>query len=548
MVSKDILIASELKRPPLHKINGQKRAQSCTGRTRNYNSTKNLKSAKKMINSKLAPFSFKLANNKMRNSASSSLVSPQYRHMYEGGPTCLKSIVEKKTMLKEIEKLSKALKNQQEKAEIAIQRKSKVTKKVKNAKDQIDYLKKRVDDLKRNEENLLQDLVQQQAIAKDALKSLDSLRDVMTSEKAMMKDELDHYYNMLIDQEREKYQTLYSRYRTLQPYEQQCKEFEIKNANTEHLIREQKDQITNLQAMLDNSNSKCQNLQDELKDTSNDFKNKQLEYKRAYEGKEQEFKDMISELKYQLEDLDKRSTQNRQQLVDQYVQELKTKDEELVIRNREIEMLHKTYDARTDELTNEVDDKERELLEAKLRIEELDSENKRLREDQEDMQYESMTDPKFTPSSQMIDQQSVDIHTKGEKTQSTYNLDLPSSIHQEYEYGNIYGKLTSELYNLRSEINNMKSDRATSHASKGKIVRQHQHTETFGEHDEHMYIQARKQNQFRQESTDYDNDSVYNQIETQAVENNFKAALASYTEDEMSNFKGTQQYLTYAHE
>ena len=141
MVSKDILIASELKRPPLHKINGQKRAQSCTGRTRNYNSTKNLKSAKKMINSKLAPFSFKLANNKMRNSASSSLVSPQYRHMYEGGPTCLKSIVEKKTMLKEIEKLSKALKNQQEKAEIAIQRKSKVTTYLKTAKDQSDYLK-----------------------------------------------------------------------------------------------------------------------------------------------------------------------------------------------------------------------------------------------------------------------------------------------------------------------------------------------------------------------------------------------------------------------
>ena len=105
--------------------------------------------------------------------------------MYEGGPSCLKNIVERKTMLKEIEKLSKALQLQQEKAEMAIQRKSKASKKVKNAKDQIDYLKRRVDDLKRNEENLLQDLVQQQAIAKDALKSLDNLRDVMTSEKGI---------------------------------------------------------------------------------------------------------------------------------------------------------------------------------------------------------------------------------------------------------------------------------------------------------------------------------------------------------------------------
>lgn len=179
-------VVPELKRPPVPKnVGNKKRIQSNTVRY-NTGSNKALKSAKnKNINSKLAPFSFSLVNGKLKGSHSINFISPQHRHMYEGGPSCLKNIVERKTMLKEIEKLSKALQLQQEKAEMAIQRKSKASKKVKNAKDQIDYLKRRVDDLKRNEENLLQDLVQQQAIAKDALKSLDNLRDVMTSEKGI---------------------------------------------------------------------------------------------------------------------------------------------------------------------------------------------------------------------------------------------------------------------------------------------------------------------------------------------------------------------------
>lgn len=137
-------------------------------------------------------------------------------------------MAEKKTMLKEIEKLSKALLLQQEKAEAAIQRKTKFSKKVKNGKDQIDYLKRRIEDLKRNEENLLQDLVQQQAIAKDALKSLDNLREVMCSEKAMMKDELDHYYSLLLEQEREKYQSLYTRFRNIEGADRRLQEIELK--------------------------------------------------------------------------------------------------------------------------------------------------------------------------------------------------------------------------------------------------------------------------------------------------------------------------------
>lgn len=183
-------------------------------------------------------------------------------------------------MLKEIENLSKALRTQQEKAEAALQRKTKESKKVRNAKDQIEYLKHRVDDLKRNEENLLQDLVQQQAIAKDALKSLDNLRDVMTSEKSMMKEELDHYYSLLLEQEREKYQSLYSRYRNLENADRKLKEYELKYSNSEHLVKDQKTQIHNLQSMLDNANAKAENLHDELTDTKVKFEAKVKEFKR----------------------------------------------------------------------------------------------------------------------------------------------------------------------------------------------------------------------------------------------------------------------------
>lgn len=144
------------------------------------------------------------------------------------------------------------------------------------------------------------------------------------------------------------------------------------------------------------------------------------------------------------------------------------------------------------------------------------------------------------------EQQSVDtLQTKIDKTQSTFNLDIPSSFSKEYEFGNIYGKLTSELSNLRNEINNMKTDREQKGFGKGKMVRNynHIHTDTFGEQDEQLHVYSRKHREMKHESTDYDNDSLYNQIKTDAVENNFRAALASDSEEEDMNynFLGTDE-------
>ena len=50
---------------------------------------------------------------------------------------------------------------------------------------------------------------------------------------------MDHYYNLLIDQEREKYNTIYQRYKTLENVEKNYKEAELKLLNTERLAREQ---------------------------------------------------------------------------------------------------------------------------------------------------------------------------------------------------------------------------------------------------------------------------------------------------------------------
>ena len=140
---------------------------------------------------KLAPFSASLVTGKRLKY--SHLSTPNWRGGKEGA-NCLKSIAERKTILREIQNLSQALISQQTKFELAMDRVKEEHKKYKKQKklmknsemkkkDHIDYLKRRIDDLKRNEENLLDDLVQQQAISKEALHCLDNLKIKFDDEK-----------------------------------------------------------------------------------------------------------------------------------------------------------------------------------------------------------------------------------------------------------------------------------------------------------------------------------------------------------------------------
>ena len=142
--------------------------------------------------SKLAPFATSLVCGK--KSRHSNLTTPNWRGLSEGGPAWLKTIAERKTILKEIQNLSEALISQQTKFELAMERIKDEHRRYKKAKktnekewtkkkDHIDYLKRRIEDLKRNEENLLEDLVQQQSISKEALNWLDSLKIKFDDEK-----------------------------------------------------------------------------------------------------------------------------------------------------------------------------------------------------------------------------------------------------------------------------------------------------------------------------------------------------------------------------
>ena len=198
-------------------------------------------------------------------------------------------------------------------------------------------------------------------------------------------------------------------------------------------------------------------------------------------------------------------------------------------------MLKKDYKARVNEMVQEIDSRDQELLEVKCNRDEIETELKHLRDEHDDMQFQSVV---HTTKYNEFDKNrfSLDTQSRVEKTQSTYNQEMPSAVGKDYEIGSIYGKLTSELSNLRSEINNMKSEQKSK--GKGKIVRNQINQERFQEVDEHLFGYARKNNKFDDMFNEYENDSLIDRIKSEAVEHDFKVALASDTEDEASQYHG----------
>ena len=252
---------------------------------------------------KLAPFSTSLVTGKKNVCGHTTSVTPNSRQSF-GAPSCLKNIAERNKILKEIENLSKALLSQQGRFQLAVEKikeerkKHKKTKKnlEKNElkKDKIEYLKRRVEDLKRNEENLLQDLVQQQSISKDALQGLENLRVKFDEEKKLMKDELDHYYNLLLEQEKEKYLQLQDRVRQLEKVERQVKDMEVKHSNQERRYNEQREALHTLQSMLEESRRNSKEFEEKFDDKTAELGLKETQYNTT-----------ITDLKAKLENLGK---------------------------------------------------------------------------------------------------------------------------------------------------------------------------------------------------------------------------------------------------
>lgn len=108
----------------------------------------------------------------------------------------------------------------------------------------------------------------------------------------MIKDELDHYYILLLEQEKHKYSTLLEKTNKLERVEQKWKEAESENTKLERNFNEQRETMHNLQTLFEKSRENNARLEEELNDKSS-----QLEFK------EKQFKHVVGELKSELEEL-----------------------------------------------------------------------------------------------------------------------------------------------------------------------------------------------------------------------------------------------------
>lgn len=301
-------VIHEYKKPPKNKKITRKGCSS----TRNPGSSSMVKQAKTIKSSKvfknpeilkLAPYATSLISGKSALSKTNFSTAPSSTQAHTNG-SCLKTIVERKKILKEMENLSEALVNQQKKFDLAVDRikderkKHKQQKKLiangEQSKEHIKYLKKRIEDLKRNEENLLQDLMQQQSISKDALHGLDGLRVKFDEEKNVMKGELEHYYDILVQKEKEKHTNLLQRFGQLEGVQRQFNELEVKYMNIEKRHTEQRETMYSLQNMLEDSKATTKALEVKLED-----KVAQLDVQ------EKEFKAVVGDLRSQLDVLGK---------------------------------------------------------------------------------------------------------------------------------------------------------------------------------------------------------------------------------------------------
>lgn len=106
-----------------------------------------------------------------------------------------------------------------------------------------------------------------------------------------------------------------------------------------------------------------------------------------------------------------------------------------------------------------------------MKREEIENELKRYKEEVEDIHMRNMLEAKFGVGKLLINNQPEYEHSAADKTESTCYLDAHGEV-KDQEFGNIYGKLSSDLMNLRSEINNLKSERTNIDTSRNdKVLR-----------------------------------------------------------------------------
>lgn len=228
-----------------------------------------------------------------------------------------------------------------------------------------------------------------------------------------------------------------------------------------------------------------------------------------------------------------------------------------------------TFEAKNEELENLLEMKERELLEERMRRDEAENELKRISDEQEDQRLKTELEAKYGLNNKSALDDFDDSKSKLEnKTESTYYIDS-QNLGKDSGFGNIYGKLSSELSNLRNEINNLKSERSHGEANK-KAAFGHSRKMNGSASDQYYDLNVRKNKaEYKQQlsheammnlrhsnyGSNYSEIDKLNDLERKLDQRqNFVIAshddsddMMSYNESETENVRSETKYNFYSH-
>ena len=218
-------------------------------------------------------------------------------------------------------------------------------------------------------------------------------------------------------------------------------------------------------------------------------------------------------------------------------EEIKVKQQELNMKNKEIELIksslqrkYAAFEERNNELSNLLENKEKELLEERLKRDEFEWELKRLSEELEEYKTRKEFEDNYTFHNKNIHGDIKFVHQKLEHTDTTYDYE-DHSLNKDKEFGQIYVKLSSELNSLRNEIKNMKSEWSLADVQTNSYEKNYYSGENNTTNNEN-YADSFKPNKrgvLERVKTSMkrplENDSIYNQMKMSKWESNINSEL-----------------------
>ena len=280
--------------------------------------------------------------------------------------------------------------------------------------EHIDYLLQRIEDMKKSEENLVNDLMQQQRIAKEALKALDNLTDRFEEDKKEAKREMERQREEVLRREREK-----------------C---DIKVNSLVALNESLHERILSLEAGEKTFLSQIEKMQEAFQQRQAEIAGEGKESQRASIELQRAYNAQINELKIQLRELEDQT---------------RIKYDEIVMSRNEITLLeqnhkqkHEAAQERIRELSAKLADTERELFASReqctAKCREIELLNQALKE--KDALHSSQRER---------------IELKLQKRDEEENFN-------KCKWNETYSKLSKEIMSLRDEIGGLRSEKESS--------------------------------------------------------------------------------------